>query len=228
MICKRWILPGLSVSMRSITCFFQQCFGKCLIRGHVLLNWIDCRSHKLIENYSNTMNNQLLVIVAILFASILSGCVKSSPQEPQRTVEKPETPLNNATINAGLYPNDPRIGAFVSWLKNEGVTLQYIEQSNGHEWKVARPTISDQYDVTFSIRTFPEWATENQMRDGIRTINLAYILNSRAHLAMSYGSLSETGTQPDAKLPQSDELPKLNGLPITEAIQQLFKKYESG
>jgi len=59
--------------------------------------------------------------------------------------------------------------------------------------------------VVFSIRTFPTWALEEQMREALN-VNLAYMLNAPANLAMSYGGIN--GTHPEADMPKSDdELP---------------------
>ncbi len=56
-------------------------------------------------------------------------------------------------------------------------------------------------------------------------INLAYMVNSPARLAMSYGGT--VGKTPEAKGPTSDdELPKVSGLPVTKVVEQWFTEYK--
>jgi hypothetical protein len=51
------------------------------------------------------------------------------------------------------------------------------------------------------------------------------MINGPAHLAMSYGGYSGTGSE--ATLPKSeDELPKVDGLPITKAVEKWFQEYK--
>lgn len=137
----------------------------------------------------------------------------------------PPRQLDDATFEAGLDPSDQRIVALVSWIKQKGVTLEYQKGAGGGGWwVVTQPKISPDYDVVFSIRSFPSWASEAQMRKAL-DINLAYMLNAPAHLAMSYAGTH--GKRPDAKHPQADaELPKVGGLPVTKAVEQWFKEYQ--
>jgi len=174
------------------------------------------------------MNHHFLVMIMLLVITVVAGCGQPTAEDGRVQAGDSERPLDTATINAGLDPTDQRILALVSWFKRKGVTIEYIEQAEGHGnwWRITQPKISGEYDVTFSIRTFPVWASEHQMRHAINSINLAYILNAPAHLAMSYGGFA--AATPDAIPKSDDELPKLNGLPVTQAIQQLFKKYEAG
>ena len=165
------------------------------------------------------MHHHLLVLTALLI-SIVGGCGKPSAKDARKHVA--DQPLDNATMHAGLDPTDKRIVALVSWLKRNGVTL---ESKGSGWWKLISPKTPDEYDVVFSIRSFPAWASETQMRKAL-DVNLAYILNAPAHLAMSYGG-TNAATR-DAHPKSKDELPKLNGLPVTQAIQQLFKKYKAG
>lgn len=161
------------------------------------------------------MNYVSLIMAAWLVLAVIAGC-------------GPPRSLDDATFNAGLDPTDKRIVALVSWLKHKGVTLEYAKNAEGDGgwWRVTEPETSDEYDVVFSIRAFPSWASEEQMREAL-DINLAYMLNAPAHLAMSYGGFH--GKHADAKHAESeDELPKVGGLPITKAVEQLFKEYKAG
>ena len=173
------------------------------------------------------MTWRLLAMSAGLLTAVVAGCGRSGPRDDLARSDVSGRPLDDATFNAGLDPTDKRIVALVSWLEGKGVALEYATsiEGDGGWWRVSRPKMSVEYDVVFSIRTFPSWASEAQMREAL-DINLAYQLNAAAHLAMSFGGLS--GTHPDAQLPKSDdELPKVHGLPITEAVEKLFREYEA-
>ncbi len=133
--------------------------------------------------------------------------------------------MDNATFEAGLDPRDERIQALVRWIKRQGITLDYTKfPTGGGTWKVVQPKVSDEYQVVFSIRSFPSWASDEQMREAL-DVNLAYMLNAPAHLAMSYAGFQ--GTHPEARSPRSDdELPKVRGLPVSKAVEQLFREYK--
>ena len=159
------------------------------------------------------MNCYSRILAACFVAAVLAGCA------PPRT-------LDDATFNAGLDPSDKRIVALVAWLKLKGITLEFPTDAEGSGWwRVTEPKTPADYDVVFSIRSFPAWASEAQMREAL-DINLAYMLNAPAHLAMSYGGT--VGKNPEAKGPASDdELPKVGGLPVTTAVEQWFKDYKA-
>ena len=140
---------------------------------------------------------------------------------------KSDRPLDAATFNAGLAPDDKRILAFVAWLKQQGVTLQFAKypEGDGGSWRLIQPRTSDEYTVSFSIRSFPSGASEEQMRKAL-DINLGYLLNAPEHLAMSHAMTS--GARPDSKLPKSDdELPQVDGVAVNEKVESLFKQYKS-
>jgi hypothetical protein len=124
-------------------------------------------------------------------------------------------------VNPGSDPNDHRIQALIGYFARNGI---HLEPDDRDGWRLTKPETPDGYDVIFSIRTFPEWASEDQMRWSLMQINLAYMLNGPARLAMSYGS--RRGAAAGGQLPAADaESPRHNGLPVNEAIQQLFKNY---
>jgi hypothetical protein len=157
------------------------------------------------------MNCHSRILVACLLAALLAGC-------------GPPRVLDDATFNAGLDPRDQRIVALVAWLKHKGVTLEYTGTAEGGGWwRLTEPKAPADYDVVFSIRSFPDWASEAQMHKAL-DINLAYMLNAPAHLAMSYGGT--VGKHPEAKGPSADdELPKLGRLPVTKVVEQWFMEY---
>ena len=89
--------------------------------------------------------------------------------------------LDNDTINAGLDPRDPRLLRLVAYFRANGVQLEYesgLWHAPAYAWHGAT--------VGVSLRTFPEWASTEEMREAISRINLAYALNPTAHIAMSY------------------------------------------
>ena len=159
------------------------------------------------------MNCYSRVLVACLVSVVLAGCGPSEPSE-------------EVSVNSGHDPNDKRTIAFVSWLTQKGVTLEYARNpGEGGPWRVTQPKISAEYDVVFSIRAFPSGASEKQMRDAL-DINLAYVLNAKAHLALSYAGYQ--GRYPEAKGPASDDdLPKVGGLSVSTAVEQWFKEYQA-
>lgn len=172
------------------------------------------------------MNYHLLIMAAWLVTVVIAGCGQSHPHDDRTRTEFSGRELDDATFNAGLDPSDQRVVALVAWLKHKGVTLEYTGSAEGGGWwRVTEPKTPADYDVVFSIRSFPAWALEVQMRVAL-DINLAYQLNAPAHLAMSFGGCS--GTHPDAELPKSDDvLPKVNGLPVTKAVEQWFMEYKA-
>lgn len=128
---------------------------------------------------------------------MIAGCAPSRPE-----AERAATPVSGRSL--GYATNDQRIQSFVSWLQSQGVILEYRpEVAEGHGvWRLAQPKTSDEYDVVFHIRSFPAWASEEQMREAI-DVNLAFMLNAPEHLAMSYAGIA--GTHPEAKVPETEE-----------------------
>lgn len=169
------------------------------------------------------MTCHLPIFTVCLMIAGLSGCSQLSRDDLQG--EAPVRQLDEATINVGLDPRDARIVAFVAWLKQKGVTLEYVEnaEDNGGNWRFIKPQTSDDYLVAFSIRSLPPWASSEQMREAL-DINLKYMLNASEHLAMSHAMTS--GTHPDAQLPKTDdELPKFHGVPVSKVVEELFGQY---
>jgi len=91
--------------------------------------------------------------------------------------------ISTVEINAGLDPDSPRIQAFVGYLRTAGMTIEYV--ASDRSWHAGRHG-----EVKMSIRTLPGWATEDEMKNALQQINLAYMLSPRAHIAMSYPSYS--------------------------------------
>jgi hypothetical protein len=117
-------------------------------------------------------------------------------------------------INPGGEPNDPRVQALIRYFEQNGIHLEPDERDL---WRLTKPAFPDGYEMAFSVRTFPEWASEEQMRVSLMQINLAYMLNAPAQLAMSYSGGGQTATD--------DKMPWHNGLPVNEAVYKLFRDY---
>ena len=110
--------------------------------------------------------------------------------------------------------DDSPIKAVVAYFAKNGVPLQ--KDKDGFWWVVTDPK-AEGYEVTVSLRTFPAKATEQEMRNELRRINLAYRLNARARVAMSYPGLR--GTRPESKPPPLDQVP------VAAKLEKLFKEY---
>jgi len=105
------------------------------------------------------------------------------------------------------------VKAVVAHFAKHGIKLQRDERG---EWLVADPK-ADGYDVVVHMRTFPPGATEQEMRDTLRQINLAYMLNVPARVAMSYPGLRGTD--------RAKKLPKIDQVPVAAKLESLFKEY---
>ena len=125
---------------------------------------------------------------------------------------RPEAPLDNTTLNAGLDPKNPRILALVDHLETHGVEL--VHDSAGW-WRVTRPATPG-LDVRVSLRSFPENASAYQMRDALTRINLAYLLNPGARVAMSYPGFrgARPGAITDVRIAQ-----------LQTRLERLFQAY---
>jgi len=171
------------------------------------------------------MKIQRLIIAIWLVTAVIAGCGRSRTGHHRVQGEVSARQIDNATFNAGRDPSDKRIVAFIEWLKRKGVALEFVKYAEGDGgcWRVAQPQISSEYEVYFLVHSFPSWASEKQMREAL-DVNLAYMLNAPAQLAMSHACFS--GKHPEAKLPESnDELLHANDLPVTKAVERWFQEY---
>lgn len=158
--------------------------------------------------------------LAVLLLTAGDGCDRHPPAPPAAGAGP--MPIN-------LDPTDRRILAYVAWLNRNGVTLENVKHDDGAgsaEWRVVQPRNTDAYDVVFYLGSFPPGTPVPRMEAAVKDTNLAYLLNAPAHLAMSHGGTR--GNRAEAQLPRSTEpLPTLNGLPITQAVEQLFARYQA-
>ena len=126
-----------------------------------------------------------------------------------------EAPLDNASLNAGLDPKNPRILALVDYFEAQGIELVH---DSGGWWRVTRPA-PPEFDVIVSLRSFPERASAYQMRDALSRINLAYLLNADARVAMSYPGLrgARPGATTDFRIRE-----------LQTRLERLFQAYRAG
>jgi hypothetical protein len=101
-----------------------------------------------------------------------------------------------------------RVAAVVSYFQKHGIKLMGS--------RVVEPK-AEGYVVIVHFRTFPDDATEKQMHEELAMINLAYMLNVPARVAMSYPSLQST--DPNGKLP------KLEDVAVAKKLKKLFMEY---
>jgi hypothetical protein len=110
-------------------------------------------------------------------------------------------------------PDDAPIQAVVAHFAKNGVRL---EKDEGNWWVVADPK-ADGYEVIVALRTFPAKATEQEMQHELERINLAFMLNAPARVAMSYPGLR--AANPASKPPRVDQVP------VAAKLEKLFKEY---
>jgi hypothetical protein len=144
---------------------------------------------------------ELTVLLGLLFIAGSLGC--EGPKQ---------VPLDNATLNAGLDPKNHQILALVGYFESQGVELTHDRTG---WWRVTQPATPD-FDVMVSLRSFPESASADQLRESLTRINLAYLLNAPAHVAMSYPSLrgGRPGATTDARFVE-----------LKARLERLFHEY---
>ena len=109
-------------------------------------------------------------------------------------------------------PDETAIKAVIAHFEKHDVKLQ---KDRGNWWVVADPK-GEGYEVRVAFRTFPAKATEQEMRDELKTINLAFTLNASARVAMSKPGLRATDVE---------KLPSLDKVPVVAKLEKLFEKY---
>ncbi len=143
----------------------------------------------------------LTLLLALLIAGSL-GC--EGPRQ--------EAPLDNASLDAGVDPKNPRVLRLVDYFEAQGIQLV---PDTGGWWRVTRPVTPD-LDVIVSLRSFPENASAYQLGDALTRINLAYLLNPDARVAMSYPGLR--GARPGA-------ITDLRIRDLQTRLERLFQEY---
>jgi hypothetical protein len=110
-------------------------------------------------------------------------------------------------------PDDAPVKAVVAHFAKNEVKLRKDESG---WWVVAEPK-GDGYEVIIALRAFPATATEQAMRDELKQINLAFMLNAPARVAMSHPGLR--ATDPARKPPRLDQVP------VVAKLEKLFQEY---
>lgn len=152
---------------------------------------------------------RLLRVVVTALAAFVCGAEPLA--QPLLVAATPTQTVDPASVPAA--ERQARIDAFLRYLDSRGMTL--VEKDRW--WRVVRPH-SEGYTVIVSLRVYPQAATEAEMRRELSRVNLAYRLNSRARLAMSYPGAEGT-------LPRDT---RLQDIPVIRALRQSFEDYAVG
>ncbi len=113
------------------------------------------------------------------------------------------------------YARRDPVGALVADFRRNGIELEPDDRLSNW-WMVTRPSAGD-FRVAVALISFPPSATERQMRDHLLTINLGFMLNAPARVAMSFPSLRGTGPNSVERSPE-DEVTK-------KKLTELFERY---
>ena len=111
--------------------------------------------------------------------------------------------------------DDASIKAVVAHFAKNEIKLE--KEKEGKYWVVTDPK-GDRYDVIVAWRTFPAKATEEEMQAELKKINLAFMLNAPARVAMSIPGLRAAGP--------AKKLPKLDQVPVVAKLEKFFKEYQ--
>ncbi|MFL5327499.1 MAG: hypothetical protein ACJ8C4_01180 [Gemmataceae bacterium] len=119
------------------------------------------------------------------------------------------------TVGAGdklPAPDETAIKAVIAYFEKHDVKLQ---KDKGNWWVVVDPK-GEGYEVIIAFRTFPAQATEQEMRDELKTINLGFMLNVPARVAMS---------KPGLRAADVEKMSSLDKVPVAAKLEKLFKEY---
>lgn len=141
-------------------------------------------------------------VIRLAATLLLGGAYLAAPQ-PAPGADKVDE-ISKEVLNQGLDPRQAQITAFIDYLKQNGVKISH--QESGY-WLV---DLEAGDTAKVSIRTFPRHSSAAQMSTALTRINLPYILNPEAKMAMSY----PTG---GFKNPSSKK--------IAEELEKLFMEY---
>jgi len=109
---------------------------------------------------------------------------------------------------------DP-ISDLLASFREHGIELEKDDELS-FWWTVTRPAGGD-FRVAVALKSFPLSENEQQMREELLPISLAYILNAPAHLAISYPSLR--GTTPNSTIQSPGDEATM------KRLQTLFERY---
>ena len=95
---------------------------------------------------------------------------------------------SGGTRSKAAAPDDPALKALVAHLAKHDIKLEHDKDG---WWVVTEPKEGAGIKVHF--RTFPASFDDKAMQEDLMTINLGYMLNREARLAMSYPGKTVTG-----------------------------------
>lgn len=114
---------------------------------------------------------------------------------------------------------DPQIQAVVDYFGKHGFKMEKAKEGG---WHVIDPKYDGWY-INLYFKSFPADATEEAIRKQLQQINLAFMLNVPARLAMSY-----PGLRGDAPGEPKFKQPDLKKLGIHDKMIKLFMDYRPG
>jgi hypothetical protein len=89
------------------------------------------------------MKYHSLIMIVFVLTAVIASCDRSHRVDNQLQVDEAARQLDDATFYAGLDPSDNRIIAFVAWLTQKGVTLEYAQNEERRgAWTVVEPEIA--------------------------------------------------------------------------------------
>ena len=125
-----------------------------------------------------------LLIFAIVAMLTEIGAAAETPTPPSGPAATPAARSPAARSIASVPGDRARIDALIRDLRSRRITL--TEQADG--WWAMQPRKDEGFTLRVNFRVYPLTASEDEMRRELSQINLAYLLNVQARLAMSYPS----------------------------------------
>jgi hypothetical protein len=114
---------------------------------------------------------------------------------------------------------DPQIQAVVDYFGKHGFKMEKAKEGG---WHVIDPKYDGWY-INLYFKSFPADATEDALRKQLQQVNVAFMLNVPARLAMSY-----PGLRGDAPGEPKFKPPDLKKLGIHDKMIKLFMDYCPG
>jgi hypothetical protein len=150
-----------------------------------------------------------LLVLGRVFGSLRSGtglAVAVGCGLPAASAGEDEPPPTNGAA----------IKSVVAHFAKNGVKLE--KEKEGNYWVVTDPK-GGGYDVIVAWRTWPAKATDEEMQAELKMINLGFLLNAPARVAMSKPGLRSADP--------AKRLPRLDQVPVVKKLEKLFKEYHA-
>jgi hypothetical protein len=155
------------------------------------------------------------ILLGILVLGALIAFRFLPPSDPTPQVAPPSNHrINKQKPISAPETRDP-IEDLLTYFHNHGIVLEKDEHMS-FWWTVTWPAGGD-FRVAVALKSFPLSENEQQMREELLPISLAYILNAPAHLAMSYPGLR--GTTPNSAIQSPGDEATM------KKLQDLFECY---